>query len=174
MGCLALATDKKIFVPRMKTGLLLFLLTCQTALAGSANGYVVAGFGSRGGRLISQAAVGGEFIPGRVLGVGGEIGAVAGHNSFGTFSVNGYGHLPVRGHDRLGPFVTAGYTAAVGLWGFEGSAANFGGGLLCWFHRRLGLRLEFRGLIQPGGNGLSRVETGPGRLYTFRGGIAFR
>ncbi len=158
----------------MKTRLLLFLLTCQIALAGSANGYVVAGIGSRAGKLISQGAIGGEFVPLRVFGVGAEIGAIAGHNSFGTFSVNGYGHLPVPGRARLEPFLTAGYTAAIGLLGFEGNAANFGAGLVCWFHRRLGLRLEFRGLIQPGWNGSTQVESGPGRLYTFRAGIAFR
>jgi hypothetical protein len=72
------------------------------------------------------------------------------------------------------PFVTGGYTAAVGLLGFEGNAVNFGGGFLSWFHERLGLRLEFRGFIQPGTTGSAQVKNVPGRLYSFRAGIAFR
>lgn len=111
------------------------------------------------------------------IGVGAELGAVAGHASYLAYCANGHYHLPVSGTAKVDPFVTVGYTAAVGLLGPEGNAVNFGGGFLSWFHRRLGLRLEFRGFIQPGTTGSAQsaqVENVPGRFYSFRAGIAFR
>lgn len=152
--------------------LLLFLLTYHTVFAQSTSGYVVAGIGTSEGKRVSQAALGVEFVIRSVIGAGAEIGAVAGHDSFATFSVNGYGHLPVSSRGRVDPFVTGGYTAAVGLLRFEGNFVNFGGGIVYWLHRSVGLRLEFRDFVR-----LGTVPAGvnrPGRFYTVRAGIAFQ
>ncbi len=158
----------------MKPSLVLLCLICHDALALSSSGYFVAGVGSRNGKGASQAALGGEFVIRKVIGVGAEIGAIAGHHSFAAFSVNGSYHLPVSSLDKVDPFVIGGYTRAAELLGSEGNAVNFGGGLLYWFYRRLGLRLEFRGFIQPGTNGSAQIDNGLGRIYSFRAGIAFR
>ncbi len=140
----------------------LFLVASHCSFAQSSNGYIVAGAGSRHGKLISQAAFGGESVIHKRIGVGAEIGAIAGHQSFATFSANGYYHPPVTNRERVvDPFITAGYTAAVGLLGFEGNLVNFGGGVVYWFRRRIGLRVEFRGFE-------------PARIYGFRAGITIR
>jgi hypothetical protein len=157
-----------------KFSLVLLCLTCQTAFAQSSSGYVVAAVGSREGKLASHAALGGELLIRKAIGLGAELRAVAGHSSFLANSANGYYHLPVSGTTKIDPFVTVGYTAAVGLLGFEGNAVNFGGGFLSWFHRRLGVRLEFRGFIQAATTGSIQVGNGPDRFYSVRAGIAFR
>jgi hypothetical protein len=43
-----------------------------------------------------------------------------------------------------------------------------------WFHRRYGVRLEFRGFIQAATTGSSQVKNVPRRFYSVRAGIAFR
>jgi hypothetical protein len=113
------------------------------------NGYVVGGIGSRDERLTSQAAVGGEWLFSGSFGVGGEVGAIFGHTSFGVFSVNGYYHFPVSAGGVVGPFATAGYTRATNL--LDGTNAfNGGAGLHYWFYRRLGVRAEFRDFASSG------------------------
>ena len=132
---------------------LLCLLLAQALPAQSSNGYLTVGLGSRQNKLTSQAALGGEWIAGKGLGVGGEFGAVAGHDSFGFILLNGYYHLlPYSGADRkLDPFMTAGVGAILGI--FETLAmVSFGGGANYWFHRRLGLRVELRDMVAPNRN----------------------
>jgi hypothetical protein len=141
------------------------ILFCAAAVAQpSSNGYLVAGAGARDQKLISEAAVGGEWVIGKGFGVGGEIGAVAGHESFGFFSPNGYYHL--TRHGKLDPFVTGGYTLGFSIFGGAGSAFNAGGGINFWLWRRLGLRAEFRDIV---------VHGNPSPNFAvFRGGLLFR
>jgi hypothetical protein len=133
------------------------------ALAQSSNGYVLAGAGSLDHKLFSHAAVGGELILGKGFGVGGEIGVIAGHDSFAEFSINGYYHILHSAIPRkVDIFITGGYTAASRLFSST-NIGNAGMGLNYWFHRHLGVRAEFRDFA--GGNG---------QIPVFRGGIAFR
>jgi hypothetical protein len=142
-----------------------FFLSCAAAVAQpSSNGYLVAGAGVRDAKAISEAAVGGEWVIGKGVGVGGEVGAVAGHETFGFLSANGYYHLTRQG--RFDPFVTAGYTLGFSVFGGAGSAFNAGGGINFWLWRRLGLRAEFRDIVAHG-------DPSP-NFWVFRGGILFR
>jgi hypothetical protein len=147
---------------------LLSFLSCAALVAQpSSNGYLVAGAGARDQKLISEAAVGGEWVFGKGFGVGGEIGAVAGHESFGMFSANGYYHLAAASHQRkFDPFVTGGYTLGFSIFGGTGSAFNAGGGINFWLWRRLGLRAEFRDVVVHGNSSPN--------FAVFRGGILFR
>jgi hypothetical protein len=149
--------------------LLLFVsIACRSAFAQSSNLYLVAGIGSQEGKQVSQGAIGGEFVFHRLVGAGAEVGAVAGHDSFATFSVNSYLHVPLPGLEkRVDPFATIGYTAGASILGST-NLLNFGGGIHYWFHRRLGLRLEGRDLVHPGG------RSGSTQIWSFRAGIAFR
>jgi hypothetical protein len=131
-------------------------------LAQYSNGYVLAGAGSLDSKLISHAAVGGEYVFGKGIGLGAEIGLIAGHSSFVAFSVNGYYHFLNSGSDRkLDPFITGGYTAASDIFS-SSSLGNVGVGLNYWFHRHFGVRAEFRDFV-----------SGGGQAPIFRGGIAF-
>jgi hypothetical protein len=137
------------------------------ANAQSSNGYVVGGAGSYSGKLISQAAVGGEKVFGKGFGAGGELGFVAGHTSFGFVSLNAYYHFAHNGTaQKVDPFLTVGFTPAFEL--FTGArGANLGFGLHYWFFRHLGVRAEFRDIVIP--------SASPGaNFWGFRGGIAFR
>jgi hypothetical protein len=122
----------------------------------------MSGIGSRDEKLTSQAAVGGEGVFSKGIGVGGEIGAIFGHNSFAVFSLNGYYHVPVSSGDIVDPFVTAGYTRATDLLG-GANAFNGGAGLHYWFYKRLGLRAEVRDF----------TSSGLGHFWGFRLGFAF-
>lgn len=145
--------------------LFVFFLSCAAAVAQpSSNGYLVAGAGARDGKAISEAAVGSEWVIGKGVGFGGEVGAVAGHETFGFVSVNGYYHL--IHHGKFDPFVTAGYTLGFSLFGATGSAFNAGGGINFWLWRRVGLRAEFRDVVVPGNS--------PPNFAIFRGGIMLR
>src|ERR1019366_1210151 len=87
--------------------------TGVAATAQSSNGYLIGGVGSYSSKLISQAAIGGEMVFGKGIGAGGELGFIAGHDSFGFLSLNGYYHLLHNGAKRkLDPFLTGGYTLA--------------------------------------------------------------
>ena len=113
-------------------------------------------------KVYSHAAVGGEKIFGKGLGLGGEIGVIAGHDSFAAFSINGYYHFPVTAASRkLDPFVTGGYTAASQVFS-NGNLGNVGIGLTYWFHRHFGVRAEFRDFVD-----------GRAQFPVFRAGIAF-
>ena len=140
----------------------------SSAIGQTGNGYVVAGAGSLDSKLVSHAAVGGEIIFGKGIGAGVEIGAIAGHSSFGEFSLNGYYQLVNPDKDRkLDPFITGGLTLGltVALFGSNSTTTmgNVGAGLNYWFSRHLGLRAEFRDLVNSGG-----------QAPLFRGGISFR
>ncbi len=149
----------------MKRILCAGFVVCAAAVAQpSSNGYLVAGAGVRDSKAISEAAVGGEWVIAKGVGLGGEIGAVAGHDSFGFVSANGYYHL--IHHGRFDPFVTAGYTLGFSLFGGSGSAFNAGGGINFRLWRLLGLRAEFRGIVVPGNNSPN--------FAIFRGGIMLR
>ena len=85
----------------------------RVATAQSWNGYGIGGVGSYSSKLITQAAIGGEMVFGKGIGAGGELGFIAGHNSFAFLSLNGYYHLAHNGATRkLDPFLTGGYTLA--------------------------------------------------------------
>jgi hypothetical protein len=144
------------------------------ATAQSSNGYAIGGAGSYSAKLISQAAIGGEMVFGKGTGAGGELGFIAGHDSFGFLSVNGYYHLAHKGAaQKLDPFLTGGYTlafdplaAALGARGSE-NGANAGFGLSYWFLRHLGVRAEFRDIVIPRSSPMANY-------WGIRGGIAFR
>jgi hypothetical protein len=144
-------------------------LLCGAAIAAqpSSNGYLVAGAGARDSKLISEAALGGEWVIGKGFGVGGELGAEAGHDSFGYFSANGTYHLAAATAQRkLDPFVTGGYTFGFSLFGHNASLFNVGGGINFWLWRRVGLRAEVRDIVAHGDNSPN--------FLVFRGGLAFR
>jgi hypothetical protein len=154
---------------------LLLTATCieGIATAQSSNGYAIGGVGSYSSKLISQAAIGGEMVFGKGIGAGGELGFIAGHDSFGFLSLNVYYHLAHHGvTQKLDPFLTGGYTLAFDPLAAFGpraasNGANTGFGLNYWFLRHLGVRGEFRDIAIPGNS--------PGvSSWGIRGGIAFR
>jgi hypothetical protein len=152
-------------VPIPNARLFVFLWSCAAAVAQpSSNVYLVAGAGARDAKAISEAALGGEWVIGKGVGLGGEVGAVLGHESFGFLSPNGSYHFMHQG--RFDPFVTAGYTFGFSVFGGVGSAFNAGGGINFWLWRRLGLRTELRDIVVPG-------NASP-NFWVFRGGLAFR
>ncbi len=147
--------------------LLGFLFCIAMAAQPSSNGYLVAGVGARDSKLISEAAVGGEWVIGKGVGIGGELGAQAGHESFGFFSANGHYHLAAASnHRRFDPFVTGGYTLAFSLFGGHANAFNAGGGINFRLWRRLGLRAELRDIVVP--------NISSPNFLVFRGGLVFR
>ena len=96
------------------------------------------------------------------FGLGGEIGAVAGHRSFGYLAVSGYYHF-LSGHAplRLDPYITAGAGSSFEILGGAAPVIAPGAGVNYWFHRHLGLRLEVRDMIFP------RACSGPGSIGAF-------
>jgi hypothetical protein len=144
------------------------------ATAQSSNGYVIGGVGSDNSKLTSQAAIGGEVVFGKGIGAGGELGFVAGHESFGFVSLNAYYHFVRHGAaQRADPFVTGGFTKGFDPFlgpfssAASGNAANIGFGLQYWVVRHLGVRAEFRDIVLPGNS--------PGtNFWGLRGGFAFR
>ena len=87
---------------------------------------------------------GGEAFVWRGLGVGGEVGYVrpVDGGGAGLLSVNGSYHWNARSHWKVKPFVTAGYSLAVGSG--VANLTNVGGGITYWMKDRLGLRVEYR------------------------------
>lgn len=146
---------------------LLCLLIPVTLVAQSSNGYLAAGIGSYANKLTSQYVLGGEWIAGKRIGVGGELGVLAGHNSFGFLNANVYYHFkPPATRPNLDPFVTAGLGTTLELFSSTEFLFNAGGGVHYWFHRHLGLRLELRDLI---GAGNSAANS---HIWGFRAGLA--
>ena len=137
--------------------------------AQSSSGYLTGGPGSTNGKFITNYAFGGEWVVRQHLGVGGEFGVVAGQSSFGFVSANGYYHFPpVNAAKKLDPFVTFGAGAIVQILADPAAIVNFGGGVNCWFHSRLGLRVEVRDIVVPSTRYYNR------HLWGLRAGIAIR
>jgi hypothetical protein len=151
--------------------LLLLALAFPLALSAQvSNGYVTAGLGHYEGKTNSQFALGGEWVPGKRFGVGGEVGVLAGHTSLIFASVDGYFHFPTAAASRkLDPFVLAGFGGgSQGLRAGDGVLLNFGGGINYWFRPRLGLRMEVRDMVAPNPSRLSSDQ-----FFGFRVGLAF-
>lgn len=117
-----------------------------------------------------QFGAGGEYVFGKGVGVGAEIGAVGmrqyfGDSLLGVFSPNGYYHFVHQKEIKMDPFVTGGYTLM--FRNGHANLFNFGGGVNYWFHSRLGARMEFR----------DQLHTTNGSALHYWGGrfgIAFR
>jgi len=113
--------------------------------------------------------IGGEGVIYKGLGLGAEIGYLFANGcpscGLGLGSINGYYQFKSVGSSRkLVPFITGGFSAAVGSGGV-GSGFNFGGGVNYWLRRRVGLRLEFRDHIP--------AEAPDAHLWQGRIGFAF-
>lgn len=142
------------------------------ATAQSSNGYVIGGVGSYTSKLVTQAAIGGEMVFGKGIGAGGELGFIAGHDSFGFVSLNGYYHPAHHGAaQKFDPFFTGGYTLAFDLLPLgpatSANGANLGAGFNYWFVRHLGIRAEFRDIVIPGSSPAANH-------WGIRGGFTFR
>jgi hypothetical protein len=137
----------------LAAGIALLMLP-SLAPAQQSNLYV---FGAAGGAPDNEGSTlhiggGGEFVAARLIGVGGELGALTRTGSFrdtlGVLSINGYGHIPLKG--RLDPYVTGGYS----MFFRSGTASggNFGVGANLPLLAKLGLKFEFRDhVISSGG-----------------------
>lgn len=149
---------------RQSKFLLIPIVLAGIAAGQSANGYLNAGIGSGASSTIGEFAGGGEIVFAQTVGIGGELGVVTKHGSFGLFSLDGSVHLLRHAASgRFDPFVSGGYTRAFEIF----SGGNFGFGLNYWLTHRVGVRVEFRDLVFSSG--------APSTNYwIFRGGIAFR
>ena len=137
----------------LAAGITLLMLP-SIASAQQSNLYV---FGAAGGAPENDGSTlhfggGGEFVAAGLIGVGGELGALTQTGSFsdtlGVLSINGYGHIPLKG--RLDPYVTGGYS----MFFRSGTASggNFGVGANFQLLAKLGLKFEFRDhVISSGG-----------------------
>ena len=138
------------------------------------NGYFFVGPGAATGDCCCSSAttmhIGGgvEGTLYKGLGAGIELGYLgpmeAMQDGIGMLSVDGAYYFRTKTSTKVVPFVNAGYTLAFR----EGvlNAINFGGGIQYWFHKRIGLRLEFRDHIAP-----MEPDT---HLWNFRIGMALR
>jgi len=143
----------------------------------AANGYANVGGGwttggllfpsSSPGTAFTEGAAGGEVVIAQTVGLGGELGIVNRHSSFGFVSLDASFHLLRHAATgKVDPFITGGYTKTYNL--FSGAnGANFGFGLNYWLRRRFGVRAEFRDMVFTAG-----VPTT--NFWTIRGGIVFR
>ena len=144
----------------------------QTTDGHRAQGYVFAGAGGTapdGVGATLNFGVGGEGLIYKGLGAGGEIGyltpARTPSDGFGILSANGsYHFINASSSGRLVPFVTGGYSFFFRS-GFA-NGVNAGGGINYWFRERMGLRVEFRDQIVPGGRAV--------HLVGVRIGLSFR
>jgi hypothetical protein len=143
----------------------------------AANGYVNVGGGwttgglffpsPKSGTAFTEGAAGGEVVIAQTVGLGGELGIVKRHSSFGFVSLDASFHLLRHAATgKVDPFITGGYTKTYN--GFSGAnGANFGAGLNYWLRHRFGVRAEFRDMVFTAG-----VPTT--NFWTIRGGIVFR
>jgi|HubBroStandDraft_6_1064221.scaffolds.fasta_scaffold13402_4 hypothetical protein len=143
----------------------------------AANGYVNVGGGwttgglffpsPNSGAAFTEGAAGGEVVIAQTVGLGGELGIVKRHSSFGFVSLDASFHLLRHAATgKVDPFITGGYTKTYN--GFSGAnGANFGAGLNYWLRHRFGVRAEFRDMVFTAG-----VPTT--NFWTIRGGIVFR
>jgi hypothetical protein len=151
----------------------LIAATTVIAMAQNSNGYV---FFAPGGisccgqtTMTLHLGAGGEAVLAKGVGFGAEIGALGtrkyySDSVFGVLSPNGYYHFLHDKDSRLDPFVTGGYSLF--FRSGHGNFANFGGGINCWFNKRLGARLELRDHI----NTTNTI----GHFWGVRFGLAFR
>lgn len=152
---------------------------CQAAAAQHSHGYVFAGAATIPGRSAFTfwqgdyvtLGGGGEGAIGQRFTVGGEVSALLsrqvlyGRNA-GVLSVGPAFHFLPRGDRKLDPFVNGGFALLVANG--AGAMFYFGGGANYWFHRRVGLRLEFRDQVWTPEAG-ERIHFVGGRL-----GVSFR
>jgi hypothetical protein len=131
-------------------------------------GYLFGGVGAeRGSRDqgFGHVGLGGEWLPVRVVGIGGEVGVIGLREFGGTFamlSANGSIHVPTA--TKFDPFFTAGVGVGTNFSGGD-IFANLGGGINYWVRQRVAFRAEFRAWPWP-----SASRT----LYEVRAGLAFR
>ena len=141
----------------------IFLLTLIPVMAPAANseqpyrgdGFLFYGPGrAPGGGTLQQVGVGGEGLFYKGLGVRSEIGYQFPSQGFsygiGLLSVNGVYHLIHSRRAKLTPFVTGGYTLA--FRSGHANLSNFGGGVTWWMVDHVGLKMEIRDYVWPGGN----------------------
>jgi Outer membrane protein beta-barrel domain len=161
----------------MRNGILVaFFCACAgTALGAEAarsNGYVfVAPGGETAGGYTNKTlhlGVGGEYVIGKGIGVGGDVGALGLTRNYAstvlfTLSPTGFYHLPIRS-ERIDPYVLGGYT----LFARDGqiNLFHFGGGVNYWLRPRLGFKGEFRDQVYQPDN--------PIHYWNFRMGLTFR
>ena len=102
--------------------------------------------GAGASTMTLHLGAGGEFVFGKRIGVGVELGALGprrdyADNVIGVGSVNGSYHFKTSS-EKIDPFVTAGYS--IGFRTGTINLFNFGGGINYWFLSRLGLKVELR------------------------------
>jgi hypothetical protein len=141
----------------------------------AANGYVNVGGGSTTGGLFfpssgtafTEGGAGGEVVIAETVGLGGEVGIIKRHSSFGFVSLDASFHLlRHRATGKVDPFFTGGYTKTYN--GFSGAnGVNFAFGLNYWLRRRFGVRAEFRDMV-------FTVGVPTTNFWAIRGGIVFR
>jgi hypothetical protein len=151
----------------------LMLTICGIAAAQSSSGYV---YFAPGGATVSgqtamtfQMGAGGDFILGKGIGLGAEIGAVGPRQNFGMGALGvlspDLSYHFVRGKERtIDPYITGGYTMF-----FRGAIENlfnFGVGTNCWFASKVGLKVEFRDQVY--------TQGGTAQFWGLRLGVAFR
>lgn len=114
------------------------------------HGYLFVAPGGASGGGNTQATfhlgAGGEWLFGKGIGAGAELGALGPTSSFatdvlGVLSVNGYYHFLHSGA-RFDPFATGGYTLL--FRSGHANLGNFGAGMNYWFIPRIGFKTEFR------------------------------
>jgi hypothetical protein len=132
----------------------------------SGNAFVDAGGGSIAGSGFTEFSGGGEAIFSHIVGVGGELGFVSRHSSFGYGSADVSVHFLPHFAGKVDPFIVGGYTYGSDLLA-GASGGNFGAGLNYWMTHHIGVRAEFRDIIFAGSS--SRVNG-----WAIRGGVVFR
>jgi hypothetical protein len=151
----------------------LLLAICGVAAAQSSSGYVYfapGGITTSGQTAMTfQMGVGGDFVTGKGIGLGVEIGAVGPRQNFisgalGVLSPNPSYHF-MRGKQRkIDPYITGGYTMF-----FRGAIENlfdFGAGANYWFASKVGLKVEFRDQVY--------TQAMTAQFWGLRLGLAFR
>jgi hypothetical protein len=140
---------------RRLSALLLLAFLPAVLPAQQSHGYLFIAPGGASGGGNTQATMhmgaGGEWIPGKGIGAGGEIGALGptsgfAENVLGVVSLNGYYHF-LHETRRVDPFVTGGYSLL--FRSGHANTGNFGVGVNYWFVPKIGAKLEFRDHVWP-------------------------
>ena len=135
----------------MKCKLVLILIAgCSAALAQRTNGFVYAAPGAAVDSYDSvgtlQVGGGGEYLIGKGIAAGAEVGALAPRQNWsgvvGMFSPGVSYHFVHNPRNKFDPYVIGGYSLMFRTE--HANLGNFGVGMNYWFHRRVGLRVEFR------------------------------
>ncbi|HTT62016.1 MAG TPA: outer membrane beta-barrel protein [Bryobacteraceae bacterium] len=157
----------------MKQKIALLLITfCAAAAAQSSSGYVYfapGGASSSGNTSMTiQVGGGGDFILGKGIGVGAEIGAVGPTADFsgalGVLSPDLSYHFIHEKERKIDPYVTGGYTLL--FRGGHENLFNFGVGANYWFAQKVGLKVEFRDQVYTQGTAV--------HFWGIHLGVAFR